>query len=129
MNVDFDYKSAISNGLYFNLAARVARYTGDDSCAQHAAETFDWMLRVGLIDASSFDVYDGAYVEYDCRDINRAQFSYNVAVLLHGAAFIIAFKPACEGGVSNVPADGCTGEMLAFKGFGAPWMATTAQQD
>ena len=35
----------------------------------------------------------------------------------------IAFKPACEGGVSNVPADGCTGEMLAFNGFGAPWMA------
>lgn len=164
LNRGYDYKNAISNGLYFNLGARLARYTGDRSYAQHAAETFDWMLRVGLIDGGSFDVFDGAHVEQDCRDINRAQFSYNVAVLLQGAAFMydltgsvvwaqrvdglldsmlrtfftppvdggdgedkIAFEPACEGGVSNVPADGCTSDMLAFKGFGARWMTSTMQ--
>lgn len=123
------------------------------------------MLRVGLIDGKTFDVFDGAHVELSCRDINRAQFSYNVAVLLQGAAFMfdftggegvwakrvdgllgsmlrtffvppaddaesderIAFEPACEGGVSNVPSDGCTSDMLAYKGFGARWMAATAQ--
>lgn len=165
LNRGYDYKNAISNGLYFNLAARLARYTGDASYARRAAETFDWMLRVGLVDARSFDVFDGAHVEHDCRDVNRAQFSYNVAVLLHGAAFMydftggepiwaqrvdgllgsmlhtffvppagnaegderIAFEPACEGGVSNVPTDGCTGDMLAYKGFGARWMAAAAQ--
>lgn len=165
LNDGYGYKNAISNGLFFNLAARLARYTGDESYAVHAAEAFDWMLRVGLIDGGSFDVFDGAHVEHGCRDVNRAQFSYNVAVLLQGAAFMhdftrgegtwarrvdgllssmlrtffvppagasggdgrIAFEPACEGGVSNVPADGCTGDMLAFKGFGARWMADTAR--
>lgn len=165
LNHGYSYKNAISNGLYFNLAARLARYTGDGSYARYAAETFDWMLRVGLVDGGSFDVFDGAHVEHDCRDINRAQFSYNAAVLLQGAAFMydftggeavwarrvdgllgsmlrsffvppfgddesdkrIAFEPACEGGGSNVPADGCTGDMLAFKGFSARWMAATAQ--
>lgn len=39
----------------------------------------------------------------------------------------IAFEPACEGGVSNVPTDGWTSDMLAYKGFGARWMAATAQ--
>lgn len=145
--------------------ARLARYTGDESYALHAAETFDWMLRVGLIDGETFDVFDGAHVEHGCRDIIRAQFSYNVAVLLQGAAFMydftrgegvwayrvdgllgsmlctffvppagdtrsderIAFEPACEGGVSNVLTDGCTSVMLAYKGFGARWMAATAQ--
>lgn len=165
LNHGYSYKNAISNGLYFNLAARLARYTGDSSYARHAAETFDWMLRIGLVDGGSFDVFDGAHVEHDCRDINRAQFSYNAAVLLQGAAFMydftggeavwarrvdgllgsmlrtffvppfgdgesderIAFEPACEGGASNVPSDGCTGDMLAFKGFTARWMAATAQ--
>lgn len=164
-NGGYSYKNAISNGLYFNLAARLARYTGDSSYAHHAAETFDWMLRVGLVDGGSFDVFDGAHVEHGCRDINRAQFSYNAAILLQGAAFMydftggeavwahrvdgllgsmlrtffvppfgdsesnekIAFEPACEGGASNVPADGCTGDMLAYKGFSARWMAATAQ--
>lgn len=28
-----------------------------------------------------------------------------------------ASEPACEGGVSNVPADGCTGDMVAFQGL------------
>lgn len=164
-NGGYSYKNAISNGLYFNLAARLARYTGDGSYARHAAETFDWMLRVGLVDAASFNVFDGAHVEHECRDINHALFSYNVAVLLQGAAFMydftggepiwadrvdgllgsmlrnffaspagdngsgkrIAFEPACEGGVSNVPPDGCTSDMLAYKGFGARWMASAAQ--
>lgn len=49
LNNCYSYKNAISNGLYFNLAARLAWYTGDESYALHAAETFDWMLRVGLI--------------------------------------------------------------------------------
>ncbi|KAI3395448.1 hypothetical protein diail_1311 [Diaporthe ilicicola] len=167
LNKGYDYKNAISNGLYFNLAARLAHYTGNATYALHAAETFAWMQdTVGLIDGA-FNVYDGAHVPHGCRDINPAQFSYNVAVLLQGAAFMydhtggdpvwaarvdgllgsmlrtffvakdgsdgdgdantIAFEPACEDGISNVYASGCTLDMVVFKGFGARWMADTAQ--
>lgn len=33
-----------------------------------------------------YNIYDGAHVETNCTDINRAQFSYNNAVFLLGAA-------------------------------------------
>jgi mannan endo-1,6-alpha-mannosidase len=33
-------------------------------------------------------VFDGGHVEYNCTDINKAQFSYNAALLVHGCAFM-----------------------------------------
>lgn len=36
-------------------------------------------------------VYDGAHVENNCTDINKATFSYNAAILLQGAAFMYNF--------------------------------------
>lgn len=35
-----------------------------------------------------YRIYDGAHVETNCTDINRAQFSYNNAVYLLGAAYM-----------------------------------------
>ena len=35
-----------------------------------------------------YNIYDGAHVESNCTDINKAQFSYNNAVWLQGAAFM-----------------------------------------
>lgn len=35
---------------------------------------------------SDYRIYDGAHVETNCTDINKAQFSYNNAVYLLGAA-------------------------------------------
>lgn len=69
------------------MAARLARYTQDSTYADNARLIFEWMLGVGLID-EDYNVFDGAHTGTGCRDINRAQFSYNVAVLLQGAAFM-----------------------------------------
>lgn len=35
-----------------------------------------------------YNIYDGAHVETNCTDLNRAQFSYNVGVFLLGAAYM-----------------------------------------
>lgn len=51
-----------------------------------AARTFDIMQKLSYID-SDWNVYDGAHLP-DCTDINKAQFSYNSAMLLQGAAFL-----------------------------------------
>lgn len=67
------------------MAARLARYTNNDTYAQVAAETFDWVYNVGYI-SKDYHVYDGAHVEYNCTDINKVEFSYNNAIFLLGAA-------------------------------------------
>lgn len=59
-----------------------------------AARTFDLMETLGYVDAD-WNVYDGAHLP-DCTDINRAQFSYNTAMLMQGAAFLynyVSFLP------------------------------------
>lgn len=35
-----------------------------------------------------YNIFDGAHVETNCTDINRAQFSYNNGVFLLGAAYM-----------------------------------------
>lgn len=85
-NVGYDYKNAISNGIFFNLGARLARYTDNATYSDWAVKTWDWMEAVGLID-EEYNVYDGVHVE-DCNTITKAQFSYCAAVMLEGAAFM-----------------------------------------
>lgn len=79
---------AIANGCFFNIGARLARYTRNETYAKRAEDTWNWLWGVGYIDHESWLVYDGGHVEKNCTDINRATFSYNAAVLTHGAAFM-----------------------------------------
>jgi hypothetical protein len=81
----YDYKNSIANGCFFNLGARLARYTSNDTYAKHAESTWTWIQSVGLMDAN-YNIYDGAHIETNCTDINKVQFSYNMAVWLLGAA-------------------------------------------
>jgi mannan endo-1,6-alpha-mannosidase len=45
---------------------------------------------VGYID-KDYNIYDGAHVEANCTDINRAQFSYNNGVYILGTAYLYNF--------------------------------------
>lgn len=86
-----DTTPAIANGCYFNIGARLARYTNNKTYAEHADKTWDWLWGTGYIDHQSWRVYDGAHVDRNCTDINKATFSYNAAVMLQGAAFMYNF--------------------------------------
>lgn len=81
----YNYKNSIANGCFFNIAARLARYTGNDSYAETARTTWDWMTNIGLID-SSYNVFDGTGIDKNCTVIVKQQFSYNSAIFLLGAA-------------------------------------------
>ena len=85
-NNGFDYKSSIANGGFFQLAARLARYTGNVTYAEWADKTYDWMSTIGFIDANSYAIYDGAGDLENCSAVNHDQWSYNVATMIHGAA-------------------------------------------
>ena len=148
LNNGYNYKNSIANGCFFNIGARLARYTNNATYAEWAERTWDWIVGVGYMDAE-YNIYDGAHVEQNCTDINKAQFSYNSGVWLLGAAFMwnhteeakwqervtgllnrtlefffkdgAAYEVACESVMT------CTTDMLSFKGYLHRWLATTGQ--
>lgn len=77
---------AIANACYFNIGARLARYTDNDTYAELANRTWHVLSSLGYVD-EEWNVYDGAHLP-DCSDINKAQFSYNAAMLIQGCAFM-----------------------------------------
>jgi mannan endo-1,6-alpha-mannosidase len=90
-NDGFFYKNSISNGLMFQLAARLAKLssTSNETAAKEASEwaekVYDWSLHVGLVN-DQFDVFDGTDEKNGCADLNHNQWSYNVGVYMYGSA-------------------------------------------
>ena len=82
-----DYKNTVSNGGFFQISARLARATGNDTYLQWAEKVWDWTEGIGLIDAD-FNVHDGASASHDCKDTNPVTFSYSAAIYLYGAAVL-----------------------------------------
>lgn len=81
----YSYKNSIANGCFFNIAARLALYTGNSSYADSAITTWDWMTAIGLMD-KNYMVYDGTDSNQNCTTIDRVQYSYNAAIFLYGSA-------------------------------------------
>ncbi len=86
-NNGYGYKNSIANGVFFNIGARLARYTGNDTYAAKATQTWDWLNQVGFMN-SEYDIFDGANVDTNCTDLHKEQFTYNAAIYLQGAAFM-----------------------------------------
>ena len=91
LNQGYDYKNIASNGGFFQLASRLARYTGNETYAQWADKMWTWIDNSALLNKNNpiaWKVNDGAGIEADCGDPNPAQYSYNYGILLGGLAFI-----------------------------------------
>lgn len=88
-NTGYDYKNTVSNGALFHLAARLARYTGNQSYVDWADKVYDWMYGVGLIsNGNSRFVYDGVNIAHNCANITGYQWSYNHGLMLSGCAYL-----------------------------------------
>lgn len=84
-NTGYTYKNTISNGAFFNMGSRLAKYTGNTTYSDWAEKSWDWMTHVGLID-DNFFVYDGSEDTLNCTELNHIQWSYNAGCMLIGAA-------------------------------------------
>jgi mannan endo-1,6-alpha-mannosidase len=84
-NNGYNYKNTISNGCFFNMAARLAMYTGNSTYAEWADTMWDWVARVGLM-SPQYQFYDGTDDTLNCSAINHIQWTYNAGVFLLGAA-------------------------------------------
>lgn len=84
-NKGYDYKNTISNGGFFQLAARLARYTGNETYADWAVKTWDW-LQNSIVFTDNYQIYDGAQMANNCTIPSKIQWTYNVGTMLMGAA-------------------------------------------
>jgi len=84
-NNGYSYKNTISNGCFFNLGARLALYTGNQTYASWATKTWEWVENEGLIDPE-YKVYDGTNIGDNCTSKDHNQWTYNAGIYLLGAA-------------------------------------------
>ncbi|KAI5242962.1 mannan endo-1,6-alpha-mannosidase [Aureobasidium subglaciale] len=153
-NQGYDYKNTISNGAFFNIAARLAAYTGNQTYAEWAEKSFQWTHDIGLM-SDDYYFYDGSDDKINCTELNHIQWSYNAGVHLLGAATMwnvtqdevwrertlgiwnathVFFTQ--QGGqgdgqimfeVACEPGNNCNIDQLSFKAYLSRWMAASTK--
>ncbi|AGO13529.1 AaceriACL200Wp [[Ashbya] aceris (nom. inval.)] len=88
-NNGYDYKNSISNGCLFQIAARLARYTGNSTYQAVAETVFDWLVNINLVQLTDpARVMDGAHISSNCQDHSDLEWTYNQGVILGGCAYM-----------------------------------------
>ncbi|EXJ80245.1 mannan endo-1,6-alpha-mannosidase [Capronia coronata CBS 617.96] len=146
-NNGYNYKNTISNGCFFNMASRLAVYTGNQTYADWAVRMWDWCSAIGLRDAQ-YNFFDGSDDTLNCTRMDHIQWTYNAGTFLVGAANMynftggsqewadrlngiignlkvflkdnVMYEQACE-----IP-NNCNVDQRSFKAYLARWMAATA---
>ncbi|KAK4627018.1 Mannan endo-1,6-alpha-mannosidase DCW1 [Fulvia fulva] len=143
------YRNSITNGLAFQLAARLSRYTGKTMYTDWANKIWDWAFSSGLIDQSSYSVYDGISAPTcDASTMDRHKWSYNVGVYLYGTAIMLestgdnAWQQHLDGLIGAAKTDftrddvlieltcesaACNQDQQTFKATLARWLALTSR--
>ena len=88
LNAGYDYKNTESNGFFMQLAARLFRYTGNQTYSDWASKVSEWTLDVGLIDKDTYAVYDGASVQNQCKNINKIQYTATLGTYLSANIYL-----------------------------------------
>ncbi|KAI6812247.1 mannan endo-1,6-alpha-mannosidase [Hortaea werneckii] len=151
-NNGYNYKNSISNGAFFNLAARLGFYTKNETYLEWADTMFDWTRSVGLMD-QNYLVYDGSDDNLNCSSLNHIQWSYNAGVYLLGAAVMwnvtednptkqaewethvrgiirganVFFKDSIMYEVACEPQMNCNTDQQSFKAYLSRWMAASTK--
>jgi len=154
-NSGYTNKNTVSNGCFFQLAARLARYTGNDTYARWANTTYDWLASSPLI-GSDYSVYDSiSFTDTSCdKTPGPLQWSYNIGTMIAGCAFMynytngsstwgerlqgylnhtqVVFFPSEYGGNTMMeyacePPDTCNIDQRTFKAYLSRWLAVATQ--
>ncbi|KAF3318773.1 hydrolase 76 protein [Orbilia oligospora] len=83
------YKNTISNGLYFQQSARLAKYTGNTSYADAAEMSYKWMRESNLIQ-DDYWINDGLDVN-ECTKLTTKRWTYNYGTIMAGCAAMYNF--------------------------------------
>lgn len=85
-NVGYNYKNSASLASFAQLAARLHRFTGNETYSDWAQKAVEWGENVGLIDSESGQVFDGTDTNLNCTDFNHIQWTCNYGWFLGAAA-------------------------------------------
>ncbi|KAI5306330.1 hydrolase 76 protein [Ascosphaera pollenicola] len=118
LNNGYDYKNTISNGCFFNLAARLALFTRNETFAEWAEKTWDWVTRIGLI-SEDWQVYDGTNGD--------AKWGARVQGLLAGLHTFFVSETNVMHEVTCEYSNNCLVDQRSFKAYLARWLAATTQ--
>lgn len=139
-NVGYEYKNTFSNGQFFELASRLASFTGNSTYVEWASKVYEWSTEIGFVD-EDWNVYDGARATDNCTSVSKLQFSATAGAYISGSAHLYnsttgstqeKWKKALDGfltrsidvffpdGVVTEPScetqNTCSNEMKAYKG-------------
>lgn len=84
----WNYKNLASNGGFFQLGARLALYTGNDTYAKKAEEIFEWLENTSPLITQDYQIYDGSDTLINCSKADQTQWSYNYGIMIGGAAYV-----------------------------------------
>lgn len=89
-NNGYNYKNTVSNGCLFNLAARLARYTKNETYVEWAEKVWEWIedLDYVVTTGDNWPVYDGASIGDNCSDVSNLEWTYNSGLMMSGSAFM-----------------------------------------
>jgi mannan endo-1,6-alpha-mannosidase len=89
-NQGYGFKQTQATGCFLNLAARLARHTGNETYTNYADKSWDWMYNVGFIDDDTWRVYDGSHAELNCTadSLIKTTFSVVISSIAQGSAFM-----------------------------------------
>ncbi|KAM5475116.1 putative mannan endo-1,6-alpha-mannosidase [Microsporum audouinii] len=150
LNNGYHYKNSISNGAFFHMAARLARYTNNETYAEWAERSWEWMTSIQLI-SPTYQIFDGTDSADNCSSINHIQWTYNNGILLLGVAHMYnhtnadaKWKARLDGLIKGYEvffsqkdpkgimievaceAQGnCNNDQRSFKAYMSRWMAAT----
>ncbi|KAJ5899917.1 hypothetical protein N7495_004661 [Penicillium taxi] len=141
-------KNAVSNGGFFQLAARLARYTNDDQYLKWARKAWDWSCSVPLVNNKTWEVSDSTNGENQCNNGDHTQWTYNYGIYMMGAAYMYShtnesswldavngllnttldkfFDNKIMSEVTCEPSEKCNSNEILFKGLESSWLAFTA---
>ncbi|KAL9095935.1 MAG: hypothetical protein Q9165_001933 [Trypethelium subeluteriae] len=86
-NNGYDEKTSLANALFFQLAARLAQFTGNQTYVTWADQTFTWLQNSGLI-TPDYVAWSSTSVSSNCSSFNHIQWSANFSPLISGSAIL-----------------------------------------
>ena len=96
-------KNSISNGGLFQLAARLARYTNNQTYADWAEKIWDWSASTPLLNTNTWNVADSTDVDDNCTSQGNTQWTYNYGSFIGGAAYMYNYVSLIPSALLEIP--------------------------
>ena len=84
----YGYKNAASNGGLFELSARLAHYTKNQTYSDWAEKIWDWSATTPLLKEKKWNIADTTSCEKNCSDHGDYQWTFNYGLYMSGAAYM-----------------------------------------